>query len=315
MTKPRSTHIIVFDASNAAHRISAATQPLTNSKGERVEVMFGLLRLLSAVLRQNPARRCYLVWDGKGSRNIRQKIDPQYKANRGKEFTDEDRERIEGMHQQVGKFWELFGKNLPITWMSSERYEADDIISMLTHAADVEQYSTLVVSGDKDLLQLVTPHVSIFSPNSLKYCTHDNFQEYTGGYPTPLAFLFGKCLQGDSSDNVAGVGGIGEKTALKILAEHNWDLQTIRDTPSEGLKKSAVGQRLLSDSGWARLALNYKLMSLHAPLHQCVQKSRITLDYGRMNITMLKTHFAKQQFVSLLAGFQQFINPFNSLEV
>ena len=74
--KPRATEVIIFDGSNAAHRISAATQPLTNAKGERVEVMFGLLRLLSSVMRLNPSTRCYLIWDGKGSRKIRQKLDP-----------------------------------------------------------------------------------------------------------------------------------------------------------------------------------------------------------------------------------------------
>ena len=219
------------------------------------------------------------------------------------------------MHAQVDRFWELFGKNLPINWMVSERYEADDIIAMLTHACDADGTSCLVVSGDKDLLQLVTPHVSVFSPNSQKYCTLENFEEYTKGYPDPMSFLFGKCLQGDTSDNIAGIPGIGEKTAIKLLQEHGWTLAEILSCPSDTLKKSAVGQKILSDSGRKRIGLNYSLMSLHAPVHQRVRKSHVDLQYGTMNATMLKAHFAKQQFASLLASFQQFINPFNKLEV
>ena len=314
MTKPRATDLIIFDGSNAAHRISAATQPLTNSKGERVEVMFGLLRLLSSVIRANPAKECYVVWDGRGSRNIRQKLDPDYKANRGTNFTEEDKARIQGMHDQVQKFWELFGKNLPIKWLISERYEADDIISMLTHQADRDGRNAVVVSGDKDLLQLVTKHVTIFSPNSMKYCTLENFEEYTKGYPEPWAFLYGKCLQGDSSDNVVGIPGIGEKTALKILSQHRWALAEILSMPTDELKRSAVGQKLLNDSGKKRLGLNYSLMSLHAPLHDTMQLKRVTIERGNLNTLMLKTFFAKQQFVSLLASFSAFIAPFLNLE-
>lgn len=312
--KPKTTDVIIFDGSNAAHRISAATQPLTNSKGERVEVMFGLLRLLSAVLRQNPAKRCYVIWDGRGSRKIRQDLDPLYKAHRDTQHDEETKDRIKGMHLQVERFWTLFGSNLPIIWMSSEKYEADDIIAMLTHAADYDKRSTLVISGDKDLLQLVTKNVSVYSPNSNKYCTLENFSEYTGGYPTPLAFLFGKCLQGDSSDNIPGIPGIGDKTALKILSEHKWELPNILLEPSDILKKSSVGQKLLSASGKDRIALNYSLMSLHAPLHQSVKKKHVELQQGKLNVTMLKAFFAKQQFASLLASFQQFIGPFNKLE-
>lgn len=306
--------VIIFDGSNSAHRISAATQPLTNSKGERVEVMFGLLRLLSAVIRANPAKRCFVVWDGRGSRNIRLALDPEYKAHRHAQHDDEAKERIQGMHKQVEKFWELFGQNLPINWMISEKYEADDIIAMLAHAADTEGHTATIVSGDKDLLQLVTDNVTVFSPNSQKYCTLDNFQEYTKGYPTPWAFLYGKCLQGDDSDNITGIPGVGEKTALKLLEAHNWDLATLMNDPSGELKKTAVGQKLLSDSGKKRLGLNYSLMSLHAPLHQQLKKGHIDLKHGRMSTVMLKTHFAKQQFASLLASFQQFISPFLKLE-
>src|SRR3954467_9246611 len=109
--------------------------PLTNAKGERVEVMFGLLKLFSSVMRSNPSKRCYVIWDGKGSRAIRQAIDPEYKNNRERAQDPEVKARITDMHRQVERFWELFGAHLPITWMMSNKYEADDVMAMLAHTS------------------------------------------------------------------------------------------------------------------------------------------------------------------------------------
>jgi DNA polymerase-1 len=308
------TDWIVFDGSNAAHRLSAVNPALTTSKGERTEVMYGLLRLVSSVVRQNPAKRCVLVWDGKGSRGIRTAKDPTYKAHRHTSDDEETKERLKAMYEQLDKFWSLFGQYLPIEWLISESYEADDIMAMLAHEAVKDCKSCLLVSGDKDLLQLVTEGVSTYSPNSNKYCTLDNFQAYTGGYPDGFAFLAGKCLMGDSSDNIKGVGGVGEKTALKILSEHGWDLHQLKESPSADLKRSKVYQTIISPSGWDRIRLNYSLMSLHGPIHQTLKASKVDQRKGRMDTKMLRLNLAKMQFVSIMASFTQFISPFNGLE-
>lgn len=309
---------IIFDGSNAAHRLSSVLKPLNNARGERVEVMYGLLRLISAVMRANPSEKCYVVWDGKGSKKMRQAIDPQYKFHREKDRDAEAKERIKGMHLQVERCWELFGQFLPIHWLSSEKYEADDIMAMLAHEASAASKTALIISGDKDLLQLVDQNISVYSPNGDKYCTHENFKEYTKGYPNPDAFLAGKCLTGDTSDNVPGVGGVGEITALRILEKHGWSLPNLLLKTSEELISSKVGQVITSASGRARITLNYKLMSLRGPAHRNIAEhfNYVETRSGtKINSKELRTNMARMQFASLMASYNQFIAPFQNLEL
>lgn len=303
---------IIFDGSHAAHRISAATPALTNSKGTRVEVVFGLLRLLSSVIRQNPASRCLVVWDGKGARAIRQNLDPQYKANRV-DKDDGTKERIQSMHEQVATMWEQFGKFLPLHWTTSNKYEADDLIAMASRHYVKQGESCLIVSGDKDLLQLVGPKVSVYSPFGNKYCTDENFAEYTGGFPTPNAWLYAKCLMGDSSDNVQGIGGVGEKTALKILQATNWEIGSLKYGHCPGIE-GKLKARIVDPGAWDRIALNYKLMSLQGPVHHTYVRQNVTEFEGKMDGRQLQMNLAKNQFASLLASFTQFISPFKLLE-
>ncbi len=302
---------IIFDGSHAAHRLAAANPPLTNSKGVRVEVTFGLLRLLASVMRSNPATRCTVVWDGKGSRAIRQAIDPDYKANRV-DKEDGTRERIQSMHEQVDYFWEQFGQFLPIHWLISNKYEADDLIAMAARKYAKDGDKVLIVSGDRDLLQLVNRSITVYSPFGNKFCTLDNFQEYTNGFPHPGAYLHAKCLMGDSSDNVKGIGGVGEKTALKILQAINWDISMLKYAHCPGIEGKLL-QRIQHADTWPRISRNFKLMSLSGPAHH-TYGSAIQEQEGQMNNKQLQVNMARNQFASILANFTMWIGPFRLLE-
>jgi DNA polymerase-1 len=306
--------VVVFDASNAIHRISAANPPLHNRAGEPVEVVFGFLRLLSAVLRENTAKECILIWDTKTSRLIRQKIDPLYKARRGENRSEADVARINSMYPQVDRFWKQFGQHLPVTWVESPMYEADDIMSMYAHVGWLNCRTTLIVTGDKDILQCVNPWCSVYSPNSGKICTKDNFSAYTGGYPTPEAYLLGKCLQGEEGDCIPGIPGIGEKRALSILSTHDWNLDELKNRPIEALSKTKWGKELAKDSSWKRVSLNYKLMNLLAPLHQCMRMIQLTVKPGVMNKQELRLALARNQFASIIVDWNKWISPFEILE-
>jgi DNA polymerase-1 len=303
---------IIFDGSHAAHRISAATPPLNNSKGVRVEVVFGLLRLLSSVIRANPASKCTVVWDGTGCKDIRRAIFPGYKQ-RDADKDDGTKERIQSMHEQLRLFWEQFGQFLPIHWASSHKFEADDIIAMAARQEARSDHSVLVVSGDKDLLQIVSNDITVYSPFGDKYCTLDNFAEYTGGFPTPLSWLYAKCLMGDSSDKVPGIGGVQDKTALKILQAVNWEIGPLKYGHCPGITGKLM-ERIKHPDTWAAIARNYKLMSLCGPIHHCASNSSIDIKEGVMNGKQLQMNLAKNQFATLLASFTIFINPFRLLE-
>lgn len=314
MATTKKYDTIIFDGSNAAHRTASAVVPLTNARGDRVEVVFGLLRLLSSVMRLNPSRTCDVVWDGVNSRKLRQAIDPVYKSQRDSNRTEEDKERIAGMHVQVATFWELFGQYLPITWHISEKYEADDIMAMIANCREAVYQKSLIVSGDGDMLQLVSKFTTVFSPTRNNHCTVDNFAEYTKGYPNGQAWLFSKCLQGEppTGDNIPGIKGLGEVWAKRLLETHGWSLFNVMNNLDPAVAKSKLGKAICCVEGLDRISKNYKLMSLRG--HNRYQTAHIETRVGKLNKLKLQTNMAKMQFSSLLVSFNQFINPFMALE-
>lgn len=303
---------LIFDGSNHIHRMSSALPPLTNAKGERVEVIFGMLKLLSSVARLNSASRCYICMDGPGSREIRQAIDPVYKDRRGSTFSEEDKERIAGMHAQAQTLWEMFGQYLPITWMVSSTYEADDIMAMVAAEGTQNGELSLIVSGDGDMLQLVSDTVVVYSPSRNSYCTPKTFLAYTKGYPDGQSFLLGKVLQGEppTGDNIPGIKGCGEVWAKRILEQHNWDIGEVLNNMDAALVKSKLGKAITCVEGRDRISKNYKLMSLRG--HKKLKRDKVEIRVGTLNKRQLQVNMAKYQFSSLLASFNQFINPFMS---
>ena len=317
-TKINPTDVIIFDGSNLSHRLSNALQPLTNRKGERVEVIFGMLRALSAVLKLNPAKRCYMIWDGRGSKLRRQKKDPLYKAHRAI-MKDEDKERIAIMHLQVAQFLKDFLAYIPVTHMISEYWEADDIMAMVAFHYSAEVDKITIVTGDKDLLQVVDSRVSVWSPSKELLITESNFEEVTG-YPDGQAFLYGKCLQGDSSDNVPGIPGVGEKTALKLLEAHGWNLGDLmkEDSFKKGVVRDGIRNAILESSGISRLSLNYKLMALTTRRHYrgMCPKNMETVEVTETrsaNWNQLRKNLAVNQMASILVDFNRWSAPLRSL--
>jgi DNA polymerase-1 len=303
------TDVLIIDGSNAAHRFKSVLPPMTGPHGERVEIMLGLLRMISSTVRNNTAQEIFVCWDGEGSRKIRTDIDPEYKANRVSKNEFELRQDST-MQQQVRSFWEMFGQYLPLTWVISEKYEADDLIAIFSHACEKRGDEALIVSNDKDMLQLVSKHVSVYSPTHEKYCRLDNFEEYTKGFPTPASHLLAKILMGDDSDNVSGIRGVGEKTALKLLKEHDWDIDRLiyRQNPSLTKGKSKVGKNLAA--GADRIELNKQLMCLSLFFHYNPDMKYITIKEGKLNTEAFRQSLMKLEFLSILASFTNFMRTF-----
>lgn len=300
------TDVLIIDGSNAAHRFKAVLPPLNGPHGERVEIMLGLLRMISSTVRNNPAQEIFICWDGDGSKQIRLDIDPEYKANRTK--NDFEMRADSTMHKQVGQFWDLFGQYLPLTWVNSTTYEADDLIAMLVHACKRRGEKALIVTNDKDMLQLIDPLISMYCPTNEKYCTMDNFEEFSKGFPNPSSHLLAKILMGDSSDNIKGVGGVGDKTAIKILSEHGWVINNLVTNQNAALAKSKVGKNILA--GADRIRINEQLMSLTLPYHHKPNMKAIEFREGTLNVEAFRKSLAKMEFMSILASFTSFIKCF-----
>ena len=230
--------------------------------------MFGFLRVLRANLNTFKARSCIVCWDVAGSTSYRKNIYPDYKANRDQGDKPEALSHIADQRDMLQEILPY----LNVKQMGVSGYEGDDLIQLLLRQlsrekdAD-EELDVVVVSGDKDLLQLVTDGVDVYRPIVDELVNSDNFEEKTG-LPSQRLFVIRKALTGDTSDNIPGIKGVGEKTANKLLTEafytevdDHWEdveLHHLRNVCGDS--RSKVVKRVAEE--WDTVERNLKLVDL-----------------------------------------------------
>lgn len=196
---------ILVDGSSYLYRAYHAFPPLTNSAGEPTGAMYGVLNMLRSLLVQYRPSHVAVVFDAKG-KTFRDELFENYKAHRPP-MPDDLREQIEPLHQMV--------KAMGLPLLAVSGVEADDVIGTLALQAEKAGTSVLISTGDKDMAQLVTPNVTLINTmNNTILGPQEVCEKY--GIPPELIIDF-LALMGDSSDNIPGVPGIGEKTAQALL--------------------------------------------------------------------------------------------------
>lgn len=198
----------LIDGSGYIFRAFYAIAPLTNSKGFPTNGLFGFVRMLLPLLKQIGSDPVALVFDA-GRATFRTEIFPAYKANRS--------EPPHELAQQF-PFFRTFGAALGFPILELPGFEADDIIGTLSRKASAAGVSVTIVSGDKDLLQLVDDNVDVLDTmKSKRYQAAEVFEKF--GVP-PNRVVDVLALMGDSSDNVPGLSGVGPKTATQLVTTY-----------------------------------------------------------------------------------------------
>ena len=209
MKKP----IYVLDAYGLIYRSYFAfiSKPLTNREGKNVSAVFGFFRNLEGLFRQYNPELFVVAFDSR-TPTFRHELYAEYKATRAK--TPED------LHPQVPIIEEILTA-LGVPTVRQDGLEADDIIASVATRARVEGRECVIVSGDKDLMQLVGGPVTILKPGKTggwERVDAEGVKSEWGVGPELMLDLLS--LTGDASDNVPGVKGVGDKTALKLLSEY-----------------------------------------------------------------------------------------------
>jgi len=211
----RQKTVAIFDGNHTAFRANCVFQ-LSDSKGRRTSVMYGVLDMISAFIRNHLTDALVIVWDY-GSSHNRKKILPTYKENR-KPKTEEERQGRENFFQQINEVKRVLDA-LGIPQIQLEGYEGDDMLCAITELASSINYSSVVVTSDKDMLQLVGTNVDWYDPIKKNTVNSQNFYEKIGLERED--FLLYKCLMGDSGDDIPGIRGIGEVRAKKLLQKYH----------------------------------------------------------------------------------------------
>ena len=204
--------LLLADSNSLIYRGYFAIPPLTTTKGELVNAVFGFASILLKVIQEYPPQHIAACFDLPVP-TFRKERDATYKATR-KPMPDDLRPQFERCKELLDKFG--------VPRYSLPGYEADDVIGTLAKQAEAAGLETLILSGDLDTLQLVTPCVSLMTTrqgfqNTVIY-DPDKILERYGLRPDQMVDY--KALKGDPTDNIPGVPGIGEKTAARLVADH-----------------------------------------------------------------------------------------------
>lgn len=288
---------IVIDGNNMAHRARYAFS--LSNKGDDVSVLYGFLRMLKSSMEKFDPEYVIVCWDG-GVPEFRRQRMPEYKANR---HLDDDPLEYENFLDQIR---ELDTWALPMIGITSVRKlgaEADDLMwhaSRIVSATDI-----IIITSDKDLLQAVNQRVKVYAP--MKDVTYgvDDVEDITG---VPLnQYMDWRALQGDSSDNITGVKGIGEKTATKLFKEYG-NITNIFNAalgvyPDKDKKMTERIANNIREFGFKRLADNVYTSTLYFDrVGAKVSIMDAVADWKPANKIRFKKYLMSKAFASLMDG-------------
>lgn len=279
--------LILIDGNAIIHRSYHALPPLSTKKGELVNAVYGFSSTLLSVIEKFKPDYIAASFDLAGP-TFRHKKFEEYKANRVK-ADDELYAQIPRVKEVVETF------NIPI--YEKTGFEADDIIGTVAKQVkdNKEQIETIIVTGDMDTLQLIDDKTKVYTmkrglSDAVIYDEEKVFERYS---LKPEQLIDYKGLRGDPSDNIPGVKGIGEKTAIDLLKKYK-DINGVYKNINE--IKGTVKEKLERDKSRAILSKELAKITLDAPIKFELEKSRLH-DFDRDKIVKL---FSELNFYSLI---------------
>ncbi|MCS1351594.1 DNA polymerase I [Mechercharimyces sp. CAU 1602] len=278
--------LILVDGNSIAFRAFYALPLLTNKSGQFTNAVYGFTMMLMKLMEEEKPSHLFVAFDA-GKETFRHKQYAEYKGTRQKTPSE--------LSEQLPVMREVLDA-MGIHHYEKKQYEADDIIGTLAHSLKSEAEEVLIVTGDKDLLQLVDDNVTLLMTkkgvtDATRY-DRAKIEEQYGLTPDQIRDLKG--LMGDSSDNIPGIPGVGEKTALKLL--HQFEsvesvLDHIDQLPGKKLK-----EKVAAHQEQARISKELATIYCEVPLELSAQDLRC----DEPNHDQLRTLFKKLEFKKLL---------------
>jgi len=275
--------LTLIDGSGFIFRAFHALPPLQRPDGTPVGAVYGFCTMLLKALAENTADALLVVFDA-GRQTFRQQIYPDYKAHR-----PDPPEDLVPQFQLVRDACAAF--NVPA--VEAAGFEADDLIATYADQAKKAGFETLIISSDKDLMQLVSPGVSMLDPIKNRPIGEAEVLEKFGVPPSKVVDV--QALAGDSSDNVPGVPGIGVKTAAELINAYG-DLETLL-AQAHAIKQPKRREALLEHADKARISHQLVILRQDAPLPLALDDLKIRAPEPLALSAFLRT----QGFNSLIA--------------
>lgn len=247
--------ILLLDGNSLAYRAFFALPLLTNEHGIHTNAVYGFTMMLQKILDEEQPTHMIVAFDA-GKTTFRHKTFSEYKGGRQKTPPE-----LSEQFPYLRKLIDAYG----IKRYELENYEADDIIGTLSLEAERDGDEVVVISGDKDLTQLASPTTTVYITRKgitdIEKYTVEHIKEKYG--LTPLQIIDMKGLMGDASDNIPGVPGVGEKTALKLLAAHG-SVEGVYEAIEQ--QKGKMKEKLVANEDLAYISKQLATIERQAPI-------------------------------------------------
>lgn len=289
--------ILIIDANNLYIR-NYVMNPAVSTKGDPIGGIFGFIKSLQKLCRDIKPNRIVICWDGKGGSTKRRLVNKGYKDGRKPLRLNRNVNILEGDDELKNKIWQMtrlaeYLNMMPIVQILLDAVEADDIVSAISNHASLKEYYKVIVSNDKDFIQLCNDKTILYRPVKDEYLNTKRIIEQYGVHPNNFCLV--RAIAGDKSDNLGGVGGAGIPTISKripqVREEKSYMINEIVDYCSNIDSDIKLYSSIVEKQDLIRE--NYKLMQLYAPSLsiQDVQK----IDYALQNseCTFKKTEILK----------------------
>jgi DNA polymerase I len=283
MTKEK---VLLLDGNSLAYRAFFALPPLTNDFGVHTNATYGFTMMLNKIIEEEQPTKMMVAFDA-GKTTFRHESYSEYKGGRAKTPPE-----LSEQFPYIRKLIDAYN----IKRYELPNFEADDIIGTLAKEAEGHDIDVIIVSGDKDLTQLATDRVTVYVTR--KGIT--DIEKYTPAHIKekweiePLQIIDMKGLMGDQSDNIPGVPGVGEKTAIKLLKEYG-SVEALYNN-IDNMKTSKMKEKLVANEESAHLSKKLATIFLEAP----IEISLNDLAYTGPNDEALREVWQELGFKSLL---------------
>lgn len=281
-----SNPVYLIDGSSYIYRAYHAIAPLSNSNGLPTHAVLGFVNMFHRLVKEKSPEHLAIAFDSRGP-VFRHEMYPDYKANRPP--------MPEDLAVQI-PYIKRFVQGSGVPQLELQGVEADDLIASATVALVRQGVDVVIVSGDKDLLQLVGKGVTLWDPMRDKVMDAAEVEKKYGVGPGSLLEFF--ALVGDSADNVPGVPGVGLKTAQKLIEEHGSldGLYGAVDT----MKKSKMKEKLIANKDQAYLSKDLIQLKEDVPIPEVLSE----YVYSSGDMEVLKDLYSELEFHSLLKGIE-----------
>ncbi len=287
-----SEKLVLIDGHSILNRAFFGIPDLSNSEGLHTNAVYGFLNILFRILEEEQPDYLTVAFDVSAP-TFRHEMYAEYKGTR-KPMAPELREQVPVMKEML--------KAMGVTIVEKAGYEADDLLGTIAKRCEDAGLLVSVVSGDRDLLQLASEHIKIRIPKTKK--TGTEVEDYNAAQVmekygvTPAEFIDVKALMGDSSDNVPGVPGIGEKTAVKIISQYG-SIENAYARIDE-MSKSKVRESFRENYEKAQFSKKLVTIDIHADIEYDLADARLGSLYTQEAYEICR----RLEFKNMLSKFQ-----------